>query len=170
MRDITIDLLKNAPAFAHVRTRELRLLARHAFDCVVPDGTTVCRAGERVAECFVVVSGRLGSYGPGSLVDLTVGHHPETLTATGPTRVLSFERRTFALIHQLLGVENTDQAPSRASRPARTLGRSSRLREVPLTCGNAPNLARSSMSVPRTCPEPRAPSRAPNGTWSVRQN
>jgi len=56
-RDVLLEALRNTALFASATERDLRSMAKHAADRVVPAGKTLMKEGERGDRFYVVVDG-----------------------------------------------------------------------------------------------------------------
>jgi CRP-like cAMP-binding protein len=107
-RDVVIQALRNTALFANATDRDLRSMAKHAADRVVPAGKTLMKEGERGDRFYVVVDGcvrvtrngrkvadiRAGR-GFGELALLVNAPRTATVTTVEDTELVSFDRKTF---------------------------------------------------------------------------
>jgi CRP-like cAMP-binding protein len=107
-KDPKLELLHSIGLFARLDRHDLERLGQLTDEVDVPAGKVLMRQGERGAEAFVVVSGRLSversgqhiaDRGPGEVVGeiALVSDTPRTatVTATEPSRLFVIARREF---------------------------------------------------------------------------
>ena len=107
-RDAKVELIRQAPLFAHCSARELSAIATIADEIDIPEGKVLIRAGDRGAEFFVIVDGavavtrngrKLRTLGAGDFLGeiALVSRVPRTATAraTTPVRALVVHERAF---------------------------------------------------------------------------
>lgn len=121
-----MQLLKDAPLFAHCSKQELQRIASIADQLDVREGKVLIQEGERGREFFVIVEGevevrrkgkKVKTLGPGSFVGeialLSKIPRVATVTAITPTSVLVITDRAF--------MDLCEKSPSIAVKVARTL-------------------------------------------------
>jgi CRP-like cAMP-binding protein len=131
-RTVLLEALRNTPLFARVTDRDLRTIAKHATDRVVPAGKTLMREGDRGDRFCVVIDGHVRVTRNGrKVVDLRAGkgfgelsllvNAPRTATVTTveDTELVSFDRKTFGKL--------LDESPAFARRMLESVA--ARLRE-----------------------------------------
>jgi CRP-like cAMP-binding protein len=121
-----INLLKNAPLFAHCSKQELQQIASIADELDLPEGKVLIREGERGREFFVIVDGvvevrrkgrKVNDLGAGAFVGeiALLSKIPRTATVTAKTSVdvlVITDRAFMALL---------EKQPNLAVKVARTL-------------------------------------------------
>jgi CRP-like cAMP-binding protein len=106
--DAKLELLHSVPLFASLGRRELKRLGQLADEVDVPAGRVLMRQGERGAEMFVIVAGRVSIERDGRIIDesgpgawvgemalLSEGLRTATVTTTESTQLLVVGHRDF---------------------------------------------------------------------------
>jgi CRP-like cAMP-binding protein len=107
-RDAKIELLRQAPLFAHCSKAELAQLSVLADEIDLPAGKALTREGETGREFFVLIEGeaevrrkgrKVNTMGPGDFFGeialVTARPRTATVTATSPVRLLVVTDRAF---------------------------------------------------------------------------
>jgi CRP/FNR family cyclic AMP-dependent transcriptional regulator len=107
-RNSKIELLRNAPLFAHCSKKELAAVALIADEIDLPEGRVLTREGENGREFFVLIEGtadvrrkgrKINAMNPGDFFGeiALVSNRPRTatVTATSPVRALVVTDRAF---------------------------------------------------------------------------
>jgi CRP-like cAMP-binding protein len=131
-RTVLMEALRNTPLFARATDRDLRTIARHCTDRIVPAGKTLMREGDKGDRFYVVVDGcvrvtrkgrkvtdlRSGK-GFGELALLVNAPRTATVTTVDDSELVSFDRKTFGKL--------LDESPAFARRMLESVA--ARLRE-----------------------------------------
>src|SRR3954452_21804809 len=131
-RDTLMAALRDTPLFAFATTKDLRNIAKHAQHVKADAGKVLVREGDNGDKFFVVLEGKVKVTRNGrKVVDLGVGKgfgelalllnapRTATVTASEPSELIAFDRKTFGTM--------LDESPSFARRLMEALAK--RLRE-----------------------------------------